>query len=585
MGADVILDPNDIDKSFATGRNFAHEALEHRTVPARPRGNRRHSRRLAIDRSTASLTARRPVDSRAPRRGDRTNATRALGPLRPTQPHDSPDERVWRDIERYAGLRLNEYAEAARRFVWNELADWYLESLKARLDAPGDDREVARAVLVHAFDSALRLLHPIVPFVTESLWQRLPGREPGRSCELLADAPSADARDDGDRLIDDPTVRRGVRAGARSGARGAADSRRQQRAARKVGRRADSCRRRVTPTPARRFERERRHARPAARAPTCASSDGAAVSAAAHAVITGGAGDHRPARRTDRRRRRSAPRFAPRWPSSKSRSRRGEDGLKNHEVRRACAGAGGRERSRDSRGDEAEARSTRRTRCARCAAADRCSLPRRGVACASAGAPPGGPEDHTPPEIVSITPDSGSVNVKAEGQSQFQFDEVVSDRPAGRGRLDRAVSDLAAQRRIAKCRWHRSAHHACSPRSGFRDNTAYRRHDAARARRSARQRTQGRRDDRLLDRPDDSRGSASSASCSIGRRSASCTARTSRRSALRTRARLRRRDRYHRPFRVRAASTRHVPRSCADRSELEPTDRPQREVGFDDGAP
>src|SRR6476646_4312169 len=77
------------------------------------------------------------------------------------------------------GLRLNEYAEAARRFVWNELADWYLESVKARLDMPGPDREVARAVLVHAFDSALRLLHPIVPFVTESLWQRLPGRKQG----------------------------------------------------------------------------------------------------------------------------------------------------------------------------------------------------------------------------------------------------------------------------------------------------------------------------------------------------------------------------------------------------------------------
>jgi valyl-tRNA synthetase len=83
---------------------------------------------------------------------------------------------VWRESERYAGLRLNEYAEAARRFVWNELADWYLESVKSRLETPGADREIARAVLAHAFDQALRLLHPVVPFVTESLWQRLPGR-------------------------------------------------------------------------------------------------------------------------------------------------------------------------------------------------------------------------------------------------------------------------------------------------------------------------------------------------------------------------------------------------------------------------
>ena len=98
--------------------------------------------------------------------------------MRPEEEHDSADQRIWRELERNAGLRLNEYAESARRFVWNELADWYLESLKSRLDAAGDDRDVARAVLVHAFDSALRLLHPIVPFVTEALWQRLPGREP-----------------------------------------------------------------------------------------------------------------------------------------------------------------------------------------------------------------------------------------------------------------------------------------------------------------------------------------------------------------------------------------------------------------------
>jgi valyl-tRNA synthetase len=69
---------------------------------------------------------------------------------------------------------LSEYTEAARRFVWNELADWYLESTKSRLAAAGDDRDIARAVLAHCFDSALRLLQPIVPFITDTLWRRLP---------------------------------------------------------------------------------------------------------------------------------------------------------------------------------------------------------------------------------------------------------------------------------------------------------------------------------------------------------------------------------------------------------------------------
>ena len=82
-------------------------------------------------------------------------------------------------------MRLNEFAESARRFVWNELADWYLEASKGRLQGEGADRDVARAVLVHVFDQALRLLHPIVPFITEALWQRLPGRSPD---EFLARA-------------------------------------------------------------------------------------------------------------------------------------------------------------------------------------------------------------------------------------------------------------------------------------------------------------------------------------------------------------------------------------------------------------
>jgi valyl-tRNA synthetase len=176
MGADVVLDPNDIDKSFATGRNFGTKLW--------------NIGRFLLDRAGTDPVKRvEELGTGSLSRADEWILARldaaiadcdaALGPLFPTTPHQSADAKVWREDERYAGLRLNEYAEAARRFVWNELADWYLESLKGRLDTPGEDRDVARAVLVHAFDYALRLLHPVVPFVTESLWQRLPGRAAG----------------------------------------------------------------------------------------------------------------------------------------------------------------------------------------------------------------------------------------------------------------------------------------------------------------------------------------------------------------------------------------------------------------------
>jgi valyl-tRNA synthetase len=166
LGVDITFDPDDLEKSFAPGRNFVTKLWN-------------IGRFLLTNVGTAPVRPLSEIDSDRLTRADEWILARldaaiaecdaALGPARPNGGH-------WTVPERTAGLRLNDYAEGARRFVWNELADWYLEAVKARLSEDGDDREVARAVLVHAFDGALRLLHPIVPFVTEALWQRLPGR-------------------------------------------------------------------------------------------------------------------------------------------------------------------------------------------------------------------------------------------------------------------------------------------------------------------------------------------------------------------------------------------------------------------------
>ncbi|MFI5245801.1 MAG: class I tRNA ligase family protein, partial [Gemmatimonadales bacterium] len=103
----------------------------------------------------------------------------ALGAARPASG-------FWLPAERQNGLRIDEYAEAARHFVWNELADWYVEACKGRLMEPGPDRELARSILVHAFDTALRLLHPVMPFITEALWRRLPGHVEGSFLAMSA---------------------------------------------------------------------------------------------------------------------------------------------------------------------------------------------------------------------------------------------------------------------------------------------------------------------------------------------------------------------------------------------------------------
>jgi valyl-tRNA synthetase len=73
--------------------------------------------------------------------------------------------------------RLHEYAETAYHFVWGEFCDWYLELVKPRLygDRGADSRDAAACCLAHVLFGWLRLLHPVMPFVTDTLALRIPG--------------------------------------------------------------------------------------------------------------------------------------------------------------------------------------------------------------------------------------------------------------------------------------------------------------------------------------------------------------------------------------------------------------------------
>ncbi len=71
-----------------------------------------------------------------------------------------------------------EFGEAGRllyRFIWDDFCDWYIEMSKETL--AGDDEAAkltTRGILVYVLDNTLRLLHPIMPFVTEEIWQSVP---------------------------------------------------------------------------------------------------------------------------------------------------------------------------------------------------------------------------------------------------------------------------------------------------------------------------------------------------------------------------------------------------------------------------
>jgi valyl-tRNA synthetase len=179
LGVDVLLDPTDLEKSFAPGRNFLTKLWNIGRFLLTKAGSAPVQPLSALPPDALTIADRWILD----RLDDAiAECNAALGPARP----DASGR--WSDAERTTGMRLDAYADAARRFVWNELADWYLETVKPRLATPGADAEVARAVLVHAFDNALRLLQPILPFISETLWARLPAHADGsaRGAEFLA---------------------------------------------------------------------------------------------------------------------------------------------------------------------------------------------------------------------------------------------------------------------------------------------------------------------------------------------------------------------------------------------------------------
>ena len=85
--------------------------------------------------------------------------------------HDACLEEVDGALDQY---RYAEAAQAIHRFLWSEFCDWGLEVEKGRLrsDEP-DERDAASTALAWVLERTLRILHPIMPFVTEEIWQRV----------------------------------------------------------------------------------------------------------------------------------------------------------------------------------------------------------------------------------------------------------------------------------------------------------------------------------------------------------------------------------------------------------------------------
>src|SRR5437660_7605100 len=97
-----------------------------------------------------------------------------------------------------ATYRFHEAANSIYDFFWGEFCDWYLELIKPRLNfEEGADKssgKIACANLVNLFDASLRLLHPVMPFITEEIWQAVHEGKPAIKSIALAAYPQADEK-------------------------------------------------------------------------------------------------------------------------------------------------------------------------------------------------------------------------------------------------------------------------------------------------------------------------------------------------------------------------------------------------------
>ncbi|MBP0460785.1 valine--tRNA ligase [Streptomyces montanisoli] len=88
----------------------------------------------------------------------------------------------------YDDYQFAKASDALYHFAWDEVFDWYVELSKTTFAAGGDGAAASRRVLGEVLDVTLRLLHPVMPFVTDTLWTTLTGRESVVVAEWPADS-------------------------------------------------------------------------------------------------------------------------------------------------------------------------------------------------------------------------------------------------------------------------------------------------------------------------------------------------------------------------------------------------------------
>ena len=96
-------------------------------------------------------------------------------------------------------FRFPQAAQEIYQFIWGDFCDWYLELVKPRLKGELSQRKLSQSILYKVLKGSLKLLHPFMPFITEEIFQLLPGKE--KESIMISDWPE-------ERLIEDRETER-----------------------------------------------------------------------------------------------------------------------------------------------------------------------------------------------------------------------------------------------------------------------------------------------------------------------------------------------------------------------------------------
>ncbi|WCN80377.1 valine--tRNA ligase [Micromonospora sp. LH3U1] len=135
------------------------------------------------------------------------NGAHTTGDLPPTEQLSTVDRWILSRLahvtaevdEQFEAYEFAKVCDLLYHFAWDDVCDWYVELSKPVLAEGGERAETSRRVLGHVLDQLLRLLHPVIPFVTEELWLALTGGEtvqtaawPVADSSLVDDAAEAE---------------------------------------------------------------------------------------------------------------------------------------------------------------------------------------------------------------------------------------------------------------------------------------------------------------------------------------------------------------------------------------------------------